>query len=630
MRRQNLPNRTSWFSINFPSCARLLRMAALMSVFVVPATATAQAVDRFVGPPFSPDWPGGPKAGDNDCTIPQHGCPLGHAVEQASRGDTIRIQSGPVEAHDIFVNKDLTITAATCPSRIRIDANSRGRHFDIGSAQPATVTLSCLSLVDGSDDEGGAIRVGAQGALIFDNGKISGALADEGGAIFSAGGPVTVLDSELTGNSATADGGAIFGAGGSITVRRSEIADNLAKNGGAIAGQDAAVVVTASTLSANQAVGGDGGALWLRSGTLLVGNATVLEANTAHGHQGGAVFASLSDLTFQRDTTLVENTADTGGAIRAANETTVTIDETTFERNHARSGGGVALFLADATITLSTFSGNTASSDGGALLREEFGRLTISESAFEGNSANFRGGAIADLPGELSSPDITTTIRRSLFAENEAHSLGGAIYHWAGDGHLHVVNATFSENRAAADGAGIFNEAGGEMSVVFGTFVGNDVTAGSNYAGGAFSNQGRAQLYNSIIADNLPLGCSSVPLSLRGNNNLVDGCTTNFNPPGTVFNRGSVTLLAGALGGLLPQRRVYALQAGSNAIDLGRRICTDEVLGEQVTDDQAGHSRPLDGDDDGVAKCDVGAAERLIAIAPPPDLDDVGPPRTTH
>ncbi len=97
--------------------------------------------------------------------------------------------------------------------------------------------------------------------------------------IFSAGGSVTVLDSELTGNSATADGGAIMGEGGSITVRRSEIAGNEAVNGGAIAGEDAAVVVTASTLSANQAMGGDGGALWLHSGTLLVGNATVLEAN---------------------------------------------------------------------------------------------------------------------------------------------------------------------------------------------------------------------------------------------------------------------------------------------------------------------------------------------------------------
>ena len=325
MRHQNVPSTTNWFSINSSSSVRLLGTAALMSVVVVSATATAQAVVHcLVGPPFSTMGPGGPKAGPNDCrNIP---CPLGHAVEQANYGDTILILSGPVEAHDVVVNKNSTITAATCPSRIRIDANGQGRHFHIGAAGPATVTLSCLSLVDGSGDEGGAIRVGAQGALIFDNGKISGALADDGGAIFSAGGSVTVLDSELTGNSATADGGAIMGEGGSITVRRSEIAGNEAVNGGAIAGEDAAVVVTASTLSANQAMGGDGGALWLHSGTLLVGNATVLEANTAHGHSGGAVYASgASDLTFQRGTTLVGNAAATGGAIRAATGPTPTI-----------------------------------------------------------------------------------------------------------------------------------------------------------------------------------------------------------------------------------------------------------------------------------------------------------------
>jgi hypothetical protein len=418
------------------SWTHLLGSAALIGVLAVPAA--AQGVERLVGPPF---WTTLPGKIPNDCTA--FPCPLAHAVQMADRGDTILIQSGPVAAHDVVVNKDLTITAATCPSRIRIDANGQGRHFDIGNAQPATVTLSCLSLVNGADNDGGAIRVGAQGVVILDNAKISGAsAANDGGAIFSAGGSVTVRDSELTDNQATADGGAIMGEGGSVTVRRSEIAGNHASNGGAIAGLNTALVVTASTVSDNQARGGDGGAIWLQSGTLLVGNASVLEANTADGHRGGAVYGSASDLTFQVNTTLVENAAATGGAISAL-AGTLTIDATAFEGNHATvSGGGVAVgYGSESTITLSTFDSNTAAQDGGALLRENFGGLTIGESAFEGNSAN-RGGALADLPGTLSSPAITTTIRRSLFAENEARSLGGAIYHLTGDGHLHVVNTT--------------------------------------------------------------------------------------------------------------------------------------------------------------------------------------------
>ncbi|MGF1608765.1 MAG: right-handed parallel beta-helix repeat-containing protein [Kiloniellales bacterium] len=607
-----------WFSVDFQSCSRLLRMAALVGAFAAPAV--AQATDRLVAPNGRTDI--GPKI-TNDCTLLP--CPLRHAVQQAQRGDTILIQSGPIAAHGVVVNKDLTIKAASCPSRIRIDANGRGRHFHIGNSQPATVTLSCLNLVGGVDSEGGAIRVGAQGALIFDNGKIQAASATRGGAIFNAGGSVTVRDSELTDNRAspTAEGGAIMSEGGSVTVRRSEIADNLAMKGGAIAGQDTAVVVTASTLSGNRALDGDGGALWLHRGTLLVGNATVLEANTAPAHTGGAVYAFASVLTFQENATLVENMSGTGGAIRAIGST-LTIEATKFERNRAAvSGGGVAVDTAsNATITLSTFSGNTAAQDGGALLRESFGRLTIRESAFEGNNAN-RGGALADMPGTLSGPEITTTIKRSLFAENEADSLGGAIYHRAGNGHLHVVNTTFSENRAATDGAGIFNEAGGEMSVVFSTFVGNEVTAGNNLAGGVFSNQGGARVDNSIIAASVPRGCSSVPLSLAGNNNLTDGCEPDFEPIGTDFNRGSVTGLATALGGAPAQRKVYPLLSGSNAIDLGRRNCTDDVLGERVTEDQIGNSRPLDGDDDGIARCDVGAYERSAPRVTPLDPQTV-------
>jgi predicted outer membrane repeat protein len=567
-------------------CTTGLLVAAAM------ASEAQTATERLVGPPFSTIGPGGPKAGANDCkAIP---CPLSHAVQQAHRGDTVRILSGPVEAHDVVVNKDLTITAATCPSRIRIDANGQGRHFDIANAQPATVTLSCLNLVDGVDAEGGAIRVGARGALVFDNGKISGAsAARDGGAIFNAGGLVTVLDSELTDNRAspTGGGGAIMSEGGSVTVRRSEVSGNRAQTGGAIAGQNSAVVVTASTLSENQAVGGDGGALWLHSGTLLVGN-TVLEANTADGHRGGAVYASASDLTIQANATLVENAAATGGAIGTVAGSTVTIDAT-------------------------TFSGNTAAQDGGALLRENFGHLTIRESTFEGNSAS-RGGALADLPGTLNSPEITTTIRRSSFAENEAGSLGGAIYHLAANGSLHVVNSTFSTNRAATDGAGIFNGAGGEISIVFSTFVGNDVTAGNNLAGGAFSNEGGARVYNSIITASEPRGCASVPLGLAGDNNLAGDCNTDVNPSGTVFNRGQVI-------GLLALGNTYALSHTSNAIDLGRRTCTDEILGERVTEDQSGTERPVDGDGDGIAKCDIGASE-FVNLRVEPDLDQVGLP----
>ena len=215
---------------NVPS-RRALLCATLITLGVAAIPFGAQAADRLVGPPFADDIT--PKK-PNDCTL--LACSLAQAIQMADRGDHVVIQSGPVSAHDVFVNKDLTIEAQSCPIRVRIDAQSLGRHFDIASAQPATVTLECLDLVHGTATEGGAIRVGSQGALLLKDSKIIGAsAAQDGGAILSNGGMVTVLDSELIDNRADGDGGAISGEGGSIIVRRSVIQGNEGVDGGAIA-----------------------------------------------------------------------------------------------------------------------------------------------------------------------------------------------------------------------------------------------------------------------------------------------------------------------------------------------------------------------------------------------------------
>ena len=61
----------------------------------------------------------------------------------------------------------------------------------------------------------------------------------------------------------------------------------------------------------------------------------------------------------------------------------------------------------------------------------------------------------------------------------------------------------------------------------------------------------------------------------------------------------------------------HALLTGSPAIDAGEAVCAD-VDGNPLTTDQRGALRPVDGNDDGVAACDIGAFELQMETSPVP------------
>jgi len=415
--------------------------------------------------------------------------------------------------------------------------------------------------------------------------------------------------SELSRNAAGRSGGAIFSGGGGTTVRHSDLADNVAEvDGGAIAARGNEVIVSKTELSGNVA-GGNGGALYLYASTLDVSTQSVLRSNRA-AQRGGAVFASLGQLT---------------------------IDGSTLDANEASlSGGAVAVtFGADLTIASSELTDNVAAQDGGAVLRDDRGTLILRDAELKGNSAA-RGGALADFPGTASSVATTTTVRRSLFAANTASDRGGAIFYDAGgiaagpfepvQGRLRVVNSTFSANQAVIDGGGIFNDLGGEVSVVYSTFFANAANPqGGSLEGGALASLGEAFLSYSIESANLPRGCATTGLSFFGRDNLTDDCP-GTGTPGRDFSHGAVTNLDPVLRPSFAPTLSHALLAGSNAIDLGPTSCRDDNLGLPVTLDQRGEERPFDGNDDGVARCDVGAFE-LHPMGKVPNPNDGGMPQ---
>jgi CSLREA domain-containing protein len=432
----------------------------------------------------------------------------------------------------------------------------------------------------------------------------------DGGAldrVFDVIGTPAVDMSSLTirNGASPGDGGGMYNRG-TLTLTDLTVSGNTANSGAGIASEGGAVSLTNGTVSGNTAnFDGAGIAIWAGGALTLTGS--TVAGNTASDFAGGIANSDGSPVTLT-DSTVSGNTAGECGGGLDNWDSALTLTDSTVSGNTADgTGGGICSEGGPVTLTNTTVSGNSAASGGGIDFLDD--ALTLVDSTISGNTASDgTGGGIGNFDG-------TVVLTNSTISGNTTSVDGGGIHNC---GTATLTNTTVSGNDAAGVGGGIFEGCFDTLNLTNVTIADNTATSGGGIAVEAATG-GSAALENTIVADNTGGDCTGTDAITSGGHNLdsdgscglgAAGDLPSTDPQlGPLVDNGGDTL-------------THALPAGSPAIDAGDNAACPAT-------DQRGVARPLDGNVDGTATCDIGAYEYEPSVTPTPTSTPTATPTAT-
>jgi len=504
-------------------------------------------------------------------TVCPSGCDhtgVGPAVAAAASGDVIEVAAGTYPA-GVIIEKSLTLRGQGESTVL----NGQGRTSVILVRGKVTVILEKLKLTGGIGIKvdlnirlGGGVYSGAEAVTRIKDCVITGNEAWEGGGVYHNDGTMEITGSVISGNTAyEAGGGVHVNTDGRFTMTDTQVVENTTVH-----------PPDGDFAQAN------GGGLHVRGRAEVFGGAI---SRNRTGDRGGGIYnfsqgrLTLTDVEVRGNEAGIDGEGEGGGIWSSA---TLTLNRALVADNIGEGDGGGLLNLGVGTVTGSTFSGNSAANGGGLAVQvgfsaQQVGQITVSTSTFNDNVAAGDGGGITI--GDRATATITL--------------------------------CTVSGN-SAASGAGIAEVGAVRTEVAHCTVYGNKGGSGSQLAS---ITRRRLRVGYSLIGKTPDIGSACAgELASLGYNLEPDG-SCGFDGNGDMVRADAGVLPLADNGG---PTWTHALAAGSEAIDRGHpNRC--------LAADQRGAPRPVDGDGDGTALCDIGAFEygssvdtSTATLTPPP------------
>jgi predicted outer membrane repeat protein len=429
-----------------------------------------------------------------------------------------------------------------------------------------------------------------------------------GGGIWNQN-SLTLSNVSFFGNSAIMEGGGAYSQGPFLADQVYFGYNSSEENGGGLFATYYANVTLVSAEFYNNTTPNNGGNIYIVGGLTMEDSSVI---NGDAGNIGGGIYIAEDATATITNTILRNNHAVSGGGINVTIHGTLVANNLLLDMNAAdQVGGAINNYEGTAYLSRSVLSNNSAD-QGGAIhsLNILFdGKLVIEESSVISNTATTYGG------GVFCAGD--TTLSGVTVSNNHAEYGGGLINSWK----LAIVNSTISKNSAKENGGGLYDSTTITPPVIYnstitGNLAGADMTHPGGLGGGVYAYEGsNIQFRNTILSGN----------HHRQLLNFVDDdCygkleSGDYNLVGTLNNCTLVGLiqhvqigedpLLGELADNGGPTQTHALLEGSPAIDGGNPEGCLGIEDALLTSDQRGENRPLDGNGNGTAVCDIGAYE---------------------
>ncbi|MEQ1507817.1 MAG: hypothetical protein ABMB14_36650, partial [Myxococcota bacterium] len=329
--------------------------------------------------------------------------------------------------------------SVTGGAMIATDTTFRGCAAPTGGAlavdSAAVTCVRCTFEANDATGDGGAVWLWYARPSSFTDATLRSSTAGgAGGGIAAFGSTVAVVGGAFDGDGAGTIGGAIaVGAAGAITVTPSAFGGTLftggsAASGGAIGCVDAgcAVSVTGATLTDGAAT--DGGHLYASSGVI-----TVIDSTLSLGHaerDGGAIRVDAGSTLTVVDTALLDNDAGARGGAIAATGAATSLARVRACDNHADDAGGAIRWTDPGSTDVRNLSAlrNSAGATGGAVSIDG-GAVPILQSTFVGNDAPDGAALDAEAPGVSLTGVVVTQSVHGVAVDGPV-----AVATWAGFG----------------------------------------------------------------------------------------------------------------------------------------------------------------------------------------------------